>query len=309
MDQESTFLAGDIGGTKTLLGIYSWHGMPKKKYQKRYISSDWPSIEPMIKDFIAHAPNEIKKPNFGCLGVAGRVINNFSSLTNLNWELYSTKIASSTNLKKIELINDFTALIYALPFLQTNQHTDIQNGAQKIRLDGVVAVIGAGTGLGIARGFLTKNSILALPSEGGHTEFAPRSKEEWLFSEWLKNELNLVRLSIERVISGTGLGYIAKWMIIKSNLDHPLKTKAEIWPNHSEERIDFPSLASPIIAVGKLNLSTILAATIPIIPGCQSLLERTKNCLPTLYSLIATSKASFSINNVNLFLSLLIEKH
>ena len=76
----------------------------------------------------------------------------------------------------------------------------------------MVAILGAGTGLGMARGIKSQEGIKPLPSEGGHCEFSARSSKEWDLSQWLKNDLNLERLSMERVISGTGLGYIAKWI-------------------------------------------------------------------------------------------------
>ena len=85
---------------------------------------------------------------------------------------------------------------------------------------GVITIIGAGTGLGIAKGIISKDEITALASEGGHQEFAPRTQSEWELSQWLKNNMNLTRVSIERVISGKGLVNIANWLLSKEGSEY-----------------------------------------------------------------------------------------
>ena len=63
-------LAGDLGGTKTILAIYSNENYPKKLFEKYYISSEWKSLYPIFKDFIKHLPEHISLPQYGCIGVA-----------------------------------------------------------------------------------------------------------------------------------------------------------------------------------------------------------------------------------------------
>ena len=86
------------------------------------------------------------------------------------------------------------------------------------------AIVGAGTGLGIARGLISGNKVKVLASEGGHVEYSPKSELEWDLKNWLKNSLNIERISCERIISGTGLSRIAEWRLSKPDAqNHPLQ--------------------------------------------------------------------------------------
>ena len=86
------------------------------------------------------------------------------------------------------------------------------------------AIVGAGTGLGIARGIISGKTIKVLASEGGHVEYSPKSKLEWELKIWLKNYLKVERISCERIISGTGLSRIAEWRLSKPDAqNHPLQ--------------------------------------------------------------------------------------
>tara|TARA_Y100001968_G_scaffold332992_1_gene393481 strand:- start:380 stop:1426 length:1047 start_codon:yes stop_codon:yes gene_type:complete len=241
-------LAGDLGGTKTLLGIYSFNNRLTLLYKKKYISTDWSDFDEIINDFLKTLPNDISYPRFGCIGVAGKVYKNSCKITNLNWNISGERIAKSTNLQTLELINDFSVLIYGLKNFANNQYLTIQNNHDKKTLleNGLVAIIGAGTGLGISRGlFTTSNEIHVLPSEGGHREFAPRSKAEWDIANWLKNDLQTERLSLERIVSGKGLGHIARWRLMKPDgISHPLRKLAEDSIPGSSLESQIPYLAS-----------------------------------------------------------------
>ncbi len=239
-------LAGDIGGTKTILGIFKWDGSLNKLFNKKYVSKDWASFDLIISDFIKSLPVEIQLPRYGCIAVAGRVINNHCRITNLKWELSSQNICQSTGVETIELINDFSVLIYGLNYLKESQYEIIQGNINKKdnKFNGLIAIIGAGTGLGVARGLITKDGIKILPSEGGHKEFAPRSDKEWELLKWLRKDLRLERLSLERIVSGTGLGHIARWLIMQpESISHPLRGIAETFNNHDPTLIDMASIA------------------------------------------------------------------
>ena len=242
-----TLLAGDIGGTKTLLAIYEWDKVLTQKYQKKYISKDWTSFLLIIQDFFKGLPKDINLPSYGCIGVAGIISNNSCSLTNLDWEIDSNEICKLTNLNSFELINDFSVLIYGLKYFQETQYISIQgkNNINSSLEDKFVSIVGAGTGLGIASGLITPNKIQVLPSEGGHSEFSPRTTEEWELANWLKEDLNLARLSIERVVSGTGLGHIARWMLMRSSAKlHPLRPLAEDFHSQNSNKVDMPAIVS-----------------------------------------------------------------
>ncbi len=240
-------LAGDLGGTKTTLAIYNWDKIPKKIYSKNYRSREWNSFEEILNDFINFLPSSITFPQYGCIGVAGNVSKRSFKITNLNWEINIKKLSEISNITNLEIINDFSVLIYGVPFFDKTQYTAIQgNKNNKAPInEEIIGVIGAGTGLGMARGFYKKNNIIALPSEGGHREFPIRTYEEWKFCQWLKKDLKINRLSIERVVSGTGLGHIARWRLLQKDAEnHPLQAIFKKTPYQRDPRIDLPSIVS-----------------------------------------------------------------
>ncbi|WP_320667787.1 glucokinase [Prochlorococcus sp. MIT 1307] len=252
------FIAGDIGGTKILLGIFTWENKIIKLYQKKYLSSDWNAFRPILLDFITSLPNGIQPPTYGCFALAGPVSNGSCELTNLGWKLNQDEIQKSINLSSLELINDVGVLIYGIPFLNSRQFVQVQVGKEKSQRKRTIAVLAAGTGLGIAKGIITKKKILAFPSEGGHSEFSPRTKTEWELSEWLKADLKLERLSIERVVSGNGLGHIARWRLKQTDaISHPLKNISEAWRLNKE--LDLPSLASKAAKNGDKMMKEVLS--------------------------------------------------
>ena len=238
-------LAGDLGGTKTILAVYSNESYPKKLFNKYYISSEWKSFYSIFEDFIKQLPNHISLPKYGCIGVAGPVKNQNVKITNLGWEIETRRLSLLSKINNIELINDFSVLIYGIPFFKKSQYEVIQgtlNSEYKANQK-LVAIIGAGTGLGISRGLITPKSIFIFPSEGGHREFAPRTKDEWELVNWLKNRLNLKRISIERIVSGTGLGMIARWKLDEpSQIKHPLQNILKRIDSDNADFVDLPAL-------------------------------------------------------------------
>jgi len=216
------FLACDLGGTKVLIAIYeavNKNSPPKLIVKERYQSVEWKSIYEITKDFLKNKCNNKYFPKIACFGIAGPIEKNCAQITNLNWEISELKLKNYFQFEKVELINDFAVLIYGIPFLKSNQFKTLQNNLNKNNnFEGYHTIVGAGTGLGISRGIISKTKIFVLPSEGGHIEFAPKTDEEWELKQWLKNYLNIDRVSYERIISGEGLSNIAKWKFSKENI-------------------------------------------------------------------------------------------
>ena len=205
-------LAGDLGGTKTLLALYrSDGGQLHCVARENYPSAEWSDLTPMLAHFLRAHGQPGEPPDAGCIAVAGPVRNGQAQITNLPWTLNASALAANLALPQLELVNDFAVLVYGLPHLSETQQVVLQQGSNDP--EGPIAILGAGTGLGMARGVRVNGSLIALPSEGGHREFAPRNAEEMLMLGWLRKELGLERLSIERVVSGTGLGLIFLWLI------------------------------------------------------------------------------------------------
>ena len=244
---QPTLLAGDMGGTKTLLALYSLEaGGLKQQHRQRFVSADWPSLEPMLKRFLEQRPASVAVPSHGCMAVAGPVRNRSAQITNLPWQLEEAELARAAGIEQLELVNDFGVLIYGLPHFGEDQQVVLQHGNQD---DGPLAILGAGTGLGMARGLRTGQGLQALASEGGHREFAPRNETEWQLACWLKRDLELDRLSIERIVSGTGLGHIANWLLQSCDAaEHPLRSLARDWRENKSG--DLPARASQAAAEG-----------------------------------------------------------
>ena len=216
----TTLLAGDIGGTKTLLALYQLQagGELELLRSERYLSADWDDLAPMLATFLgADQP----PPAAACLAVAGPVEAGQAQLTNLQWQLDGSQLAAATGIGRFELVNDFAVLIYGLPHLTSQQQAPIRPGVA--RPEAPLLVLGAGTGLGVAYGVPTPAGLVAVASEAAHGEFAPRSQQEWQLKQWLARERGLERVSIERVVSGTGLGEVARWLLQM----HPLQIEIE----------------------------------------------------------------------------------
>ena len=222
------FLACDLGGTKVLLGMFERginNDSPKLLFKKKYISSDWDSFELILEDFLKNECKNITHPSSACFAIAGPLSNNNAKIMNLSWNISGNKLKNKFKFEQFELINDFAVQIYGIPFLKKNQYATIQNGSQSEgNTNDLHAIVGAGTGLGIARGLISGNKVKVLASEGGHVEYSPKSELEWDLKTWLKNSLNIERISCERIVSGTGLSRIAEWRLSKSDAkNHPLQ--------------------------------------------------------------------------------------
>ncbi len=222
-------LAGDVGGTKTILSLYSTGGEPglENVAEERFASADWPGLAAMVRQFLE---DRDEPPRAACFAVAGPVQNGRVRLTNLAWgELEEEGLAQACGIDRVAIVNDFAVLVYGLPHLRGHQTAAVRTGTAAP--DSPVLLLGAGTGLGVAIGVPQSAGWLALASEAGHAAFAPRSAPEWELAEWLRADLGLERVSLERVVSGTGLGHVARWLLDRdpATADHPLRQIARRW--------------------------------------------------------------------------------
>jgi glucokinase len=249
----TTLLAGDIGGTKTLLSLHAADGL-ETLAQERYSSADWPDLATMVNHFLGtlrsagHA-----HPAVACLAVAGPVQAGRARLTNLPWNLGEQELARDCAIPCVELVNDFAVLIYGLPHLQAHQQAEVRAGSTQP--DAPLLILGAGTGLGVAIGVPGPGGLQALASEAAHGEFAPRNEAEWELKQWLRQDLAIERVSIERVVSGTGLGHVARWLLScePQEAAHPLAAVARGWHDPASaqgERQDLPAAVAAAAADG-----------------------------------------------------------
>ena len=226
------FLACDLGGTKVLIGIYKYdfsNEFPKLITKKKYFSSEWTSFDSIVESFLRKECRDFEYPHIACFAIAGPVKNNCAKIINLSWNISCHDLKNKFNFEKIELINDFGVLLYGIPFLQKTQFALIQSGEKRnCNSQSLHTVVGAGTGLGVARGIINDNKVQVLESEGGHVEFSPRSQKEWELKIWLEKYLKVERISCERIISGVGLSRIAEWRLSKPDAkNHPFQETIE----------------------------------------------------------------------------------
>ncbi|MCT0229399.1 glucokinase [Synechococcus sp. CS-1324] len=246
----TTLLAGDIGGTKTLLATYRLQaGQLELQRRHRYPSAGWSDFAALVSHFLAAEP-ELESPRHGCLAVAGPVLNGQVKVTNLPWSLDQAELSSACGLEALELVNDFAVLIYGLPHLAADQQQPLRPDPPTLgsgESGGPLAILGAGTGLGTAIGVPGPGGLIALASEAAHAEFAPRNEPEWRLKQWLAANLGLERVSVERVVSGTGLGHLTRWLLAEQDpgAAHPLAGAARHWADPATaERPDLPALVA-----------------------------------------------------------------
>ena len=169
------FLACDLGGTKVLLGIFKKEVntcTPNLIFKKKYVSSEWDSLDIILEDFLKNECKNIKHPFSACFAVAGPISNNNAEIINLSWNISGDELKKKFKFKICELVNDFAVQIYGIPFLKKSQYSAIQNGDRSVGVNkDLHAIVGAGTGLGVAKGIISENTIKVLASEGGHVEY------------------------------------------------------------------------------------------------------------------------------------------
>jgi glucokinase len=204
-------VAGDVGGTKTHLGLYQLADNKLSQIRDHtYVTRDFPSLEATLADFLAGAGSV----NAACFGVPGPVIDRVSHATNVPWDMREQSIASSLGGAATRLVNDLEATSYGLLQLEESQFAVLQRGESHPSATSI-AVIAAGTGLG--EGALvatTGNSWHSIASEGGHADFAPCGKDQIELLEFLMREFDHV--SFERVLSGPGLRNIYRFLAAAS---------------------------------------------------------------------------------------------
>jgi glucokinase len=215
-----TLLAGDIGGTKTNLAIFtSAAGLRAPLAEATFPSSNYPSLEALVGEFLAQVVEDARSKMPGrvqgevnvdraSFGVAGPVLAGRATVTNLPWVMDETQLAAKLGLSSVHLLNDLLAIAHAVPMLEpTDLHT-LNEGEPAS--GGAIAVVAPGTGLGEA--FLTWDGTTyrAYPSEGGHTDFAPTNSLEMGLLRYLQDRFD--HISYERVCSGKGLPNIYNYL-------------------------------------------------------------------------------------------------
>jgi glucokinase len=208
-------LAGDIGGTKTILGIFG--RIDEKLFPavvKLYSSRGASSLEEIIEQFL----NDNSYPvSSACLGVCGPVSGQRSEITNLPWTVSARDISTGFDIDKVILVNDIVALAYSIPLLGSADLVVLN--AERPDCMGTIGVIAPGTGLGTAFIVKVNGETVPVPSEGGHADFAARNEMEIDLLRYMLRGRSHV--SVETLVSGQGLLSIYSWLRTRMGHSEP----------------------------------------------------------------------------------------
>ena len=196
--ENNLILAGDIGATKTILALYHGNDFPGKPLEeKRYINASADDFADLVGRFLV---GKCVQPLFACFGVAGPVRDGRVHMTNLDWYIDSGELQRRFAIKNVFLVNDLVATAMGAPLLSQKELYTVNTGTP---VKGNIAVLAPGTGLGEA--FLVQDDgrYVAVASEGGHVDFAPRDRRQLELLAFLRHRETHV--SVEKVCSGIGL--------------------------------------------------------------------------------------------------------
>lgn len=200
----STVLAADIGGTKTNMAFYKWDGINFEVHNETtYQTGSFPGVIALIHEFLQGN----KLPDKISLGVAGPVTNGVAKITNVPWEINSAEVSREFNVP-VSLLNDLEATAHGLAALKKEDIITIFEGSKEA--SGNVAVIAPGTGLGEAGLYWDGKSYQPFATEGGHSDFSPRSETDIDLYLYLTKKYGHV--SWERLVSGPGIYEIYEFL-------------------------------------------------------------------------------------------------
>ena len=194
-------LAGDIGGTKTLIGLFEPRdSRPVPVEVRSFPTTDFPGLPQIIDAFFAETP---RRPHISAaaFGIAGPVINQTAQMTNVEWGVNAAELAQGFAFAQVTLLNDLQAMAYSVPVLDGDELHTLQRGTR--RLDGNMGIIAAGTGLGGSLLHHLADRHIPMASEVGHSDFAARTDRDLDFLRYARERYG--RVEIEHLLCGPGL--------------------------------------------------------------------------------------------------------
>jgi len=260
-------LAGDIGGTKTVLALFERsqpEGALRVVRESRFASAEHAGLDDIVQAFLA-AGSERHPPTAACFGVAGPVDGGRARITNLPWTIDAGALAARFGLTEVVLLNDLQAAAYGALTLPPESLAVLQSGASgpttSARSAGTIAVIAPGTGLGEAILYWDGSRHHALASEGGHADFAPMTEREARLLTFLSARHD-GHVSWERVLSGAGLGNIYDFLREVEGLDEPAALSARLASGDRNAAISIAALEGtfPIASEALAMFVTLLGA-------------------------------------------------
>lgn len=207
-------LAGDIGGTHARLAVVDiMDGRTEVVHLRTVDSHSVTGLPMLVEQFRDEA--ELDGVDSACFAIAGAPVDGVWRAPNLPWTIPAAIAASEVGVSRVAIVNDFEAAGHAVPLLTAGDLATLQTGAPAPRAP--MALIGAGTGLGMAFLLWEGEGYRVHPSEGGHADFAPRTVEECELLAFLRRRHR--RVSTERILSGRGMKALYDFFLERG--DHP----------------------------------------------------------------------------------------
>lgn len=208
-------MAGDIGGTSTRLAMFETDGSRRKLVcEKSFSSSAHTSFYDVI-DLFSKGCNSAEPLAAACFAVAGPVQGDSCSVTNLPWEISSEELRGRLGTQRVELLNDFAAIVHGLDSLGDKDIRVLQQGETSSAGNIDAVIVGAGTGFGVAHMKRTNGVVRAYASEAGHAGFAPADEFQTSLLQWLQKQHRHV--SVEMLLSGRGLHTIYRYLCMTAD--------------------------------------------------------------------------------------------
>jgi len=234
-------LAGDIGGTKTTLGLFDGdrraddRDAPVAVERRTYPSRDQAGLGPLLRVFLDEV-GAGRRITAACFGVAGPCIDGRVETPNLPWVIDAAQLAGELDVARVELINDLVATAEGIPALTAAEQLMLNPGRPVSGSRRPRALIAAGTGLGMALLAPSATGWTVHPSEGGHADYAPNDDDEIALLRFLMKRFP-GHVSAERVVSGSAIPSLYEF----ARAHHPE------WVEQSELAAAFA--ADPVAAV------------------------------------------------------------
>ncbi|MGC1366508.1 MAG: glucokinase [Candidatus Acidiferrum sp.] len=172
-------LAGDVGGTKCNIALFSErNGKLTSVFTQRFASKDFAQFDLIVREFLRQAAAHLTREQIRAagFGVAGPVMNNRVRATNLPWTVDAAILANELNLSDVVLLNDLGATGHSIEYLSQDEFCVLNPG--KPEYGGTRALLAAGTGLGQSILVWDGARYRVVPSEGGHSDFAPHTEQQ-----------------------------------------------------------------------------------------------------------------------------------
>ena len=243
-------LAGDIGGTKTHLGLFDLvDGHPQLSRSTVFQSAKYSGLADIVSEFLTAESARVSAAAFG---VAGPVNEGRVATTNLPWVVIAKELAELLGIARVTLLNDLESVGYGVALLSDNELAVVNEGRKQ---DGNAGIVAAGTGLGIAGLFWDGKSHIPSASEGGHVDFAPRNETEMELLAFMLRRHSHV--SVERLVSGPGLHTIYEFLKEQEHLEESASLATRLQNEDPSNVISTAALSGEsALALAALDLFT-----------------------------------------------------